>query len=193
MEPNVLNLPLRIQYNVITNLHPATLQALVDSLIGSETSTKKKAKIIHDWIASNVLYPIDYVNTNTYPSTDPYQVLATGRGECCGYTTLFYTMGKMAGLRVAGVTGAPKNDHIWNAVYDNNQWNEIDVTWDSGFVSGNTPTYIYATTYFYIPAAKLSTVVDHAYQANGTYNFDETLDFSQDSCGLDGVYDEHRP
>lgn len=194
VDSRVLNLPLDIQYNVITNPNPANLKALVTALVGTGLPPMKIAKILHDWIVSNVLYPVDYINTQIYPTTDPYQVLASGRGECCGYTSLFYTMAKMAGLRVAGVTGAPANLHIWNAVYDNNQWNQVDVTWDAGFVTGNSPQYIYSTTYFYISAAQMATVNEHApFQSNGSYNYDETLNFSQDSCGLDGVYDEHRP
>ena len=173
VDTQVLNVSPVIEYNVLNHPSPSTLQALVSALVGSGFSTERTAKVLHDWISLHVLYNTNSWNAGYYPSTDPYQVLATGLAECCGYTTLFYTMAQMAGLQVSGVTGAVANDHIWNAVMDNGQWMMIDVTWDSGASPGG---YSYSTSYFYLTADQISTAIDHAYGSGGVFTYNQTFD-----------------
>lgn len=95
------------------------------------TSTYNKIKIIHDEIINNTVYDLD--NENNY---NIYGVLIDNKAKCDGYAKAFtYICGK-AGIRTVTVMGydrkkqSKENGHMWNKVYYNKQWYNVDVTWD---------------------------------------------------------------
>lgn len=100
------------------------------SRLDDDMTTYSKIKIIHDSIANAAVYDIDYKLSDTM-----YGTLVKGKGKCDGYAKTFaYVCGK-AGIRVVTVIGSDiysSDDslHMWNKVYYNKQWYNIDVTWD---------------------------------------------------------------
>lgn len=172
---HVKNLDQHLTFNALNNPSQENVKELVDELIDGLTSTREKAKAIHDWIAINIFYDLDRYNMPgiVYRPYFYLEVLRSRLTMCGGYTDLFFVMAKMAGLRVASVLGASANAHIWNAIYDNGRWNHIDVTWDAGSYENGSLTYSYSDNFFYLSDAQISVVESHA-QDGGNYYYTES-------------------
>ena len=105
-----------------------------------------KVLAIHCWMTNNIQY--DY---KTYLSTDiniknKRSILKKRKALCYDYSMLFKQLCEYSGIRAEIVTGYTKNpnvdicdtfflgDHAWNAVYINERWYLLDITWDAGFI-----------------------------------------------------------
>lgn len=96
-----------------------------------DMSTYKKIKTIHDYIIKETVYDLDAKNNENI-----YGVLVKNKAKCDGYAKTFtYICGK-AGIRTVTVPGISlqtddkENGHMWNKVYYNKKWYNVDVTWD---------------------------------------------------------------
>ena len=106
----------------------------VDKILGKLTddmSTYKKIRTIHDSIINTAVYDLEAPNNDNL-----YGTLVKKTAKCDGYAKTFaYICGK-AGIKTVGVLGYdyPTEDenvmHMWNKVYYNKQWYNVDVTWD---------------------------------------------------------------
>lgn len=88
-------------------------------------------------------------------------------GVCAGYSLLMEALGKALGLEVFYVTGDARTggqhetgeSHAWNAARIDGRYVLLDVTWDSGFLSGATFSKGYRTDYYLTPAEVFT--IDH--------------------------------
>lgn len=111
----------------------ASYEKKIDKILArldDDMTTYSKIKIIHDSIANAALYDIDYKLSDTM-----YGTLVKGRGKCDGYAKTFAYICGRAGIRAVTVIGTDiySSDgslHMWNKVYYNEKWYNIDVTWD---------------------------------------------------------------
>lgn len=94
-------------------------------------STYNKIKTIHDEIINNVVYDLKSSDNDNI-----YGTLVDNKAKCDGYARTFtYVCGK-AGIRSVTVMGndltsnSKENGHMWNKVYYNKKWYNVDVTWD---------------------------------------------------------------
>ena len=94
-------------------------------------STYNKIKTIHDEIINNAVYDLDAADNDNV-----YGTLVDNKAKCDGYARTFtYVCGK-AGIRTVTVMGndlttdSKENGHMWNKVYYNKKWYNVDVTWD---------------------------------------------------------------
>lgn len=101
------------------------------SKLSSGMSTYDKIKTIHDEIVKNAVYDLDASDNDNV-----YGTLVDNKAKCDGYARTFtYVCGK-AGIRTVTVMGydlttnSKENGHMWNKVYYNKKWYNIDVTWD---------------------------------------------------------------
>lgn len=101
------------------------------SKLTDKMSTYVKIKTIHDEIINNVVYDLENQNNDNI-----YGVLVKNKAKCDGYSKAFtYVCGK-AGIRTVTVMGndlttdSDENGHMWNKVYYNKKWYNIDLTWD---------------------------------------------------------------
>lgn len=172
IDDQVKNIPPHLEHNLRSYPTAENLRALVNFLVNSSFSTERNAKILHDWVTINIFYDMDDYIQNIYSPNHYIQVLNRRLAECQGYTALFFKMAQLAGLRVATVQGAAANKHIWNAIFDNNQWMHVDTTWDAGSFSGGTLLPYYNTTYFYLTETEMSTVQTHLMDG-GAYDYSE--------------------
>lgn len=111
---------------------------------------RQKIKAIHDWIADNIYYDVDFNkeknNKDAYnKKADAENVFKSKRAICIGYANLFATMVREADIPclVAGGYGinipsdkawgniTKEDNHAWNLVYLDGKWINVDVTWDS--------------------------------------------------------------
>lgn len=112
----------------------ASYEKKVDKILEKLTddmSTYKKIKTIHDSI----------INTATYDLESPYNgsiygTLVKKQARCVGYAHTFAYICSKAGIKTVTVIGYDypvQNDdemHMWNKVYYNKKWYNVDVTWD---------------------------------------------------------------
>ena len=98
-----------------------------------ECSTEdEKVQTIHDLIIRKVEYNHDLVNSdfateNTEYSQSVYSVLCTNKTVCAGYAQTFEMMCNGTGIDTVAVTSF---DHEWNKIKLENNWYNVDCTWD---------------------------------------------------------------
>jgi hypothetical protein len=109
--------------------------------ITNEMSDRDKIKAVHDYLIKTTKYDVLLDQSyqanadNTSDSYLAYGVLVNHSGVCDGYAKAFNMFMDILGIpseRVVG-TASYKNknvNHAWNRVYVDNQYLNIDVTWD---------------------------------------------------------------
>lgn len=133
--------------------------------INDYEDVKDKIKIFHDYIASTNTYDNEKADNddNTYHSDTAIGTLFEGKSICSGYTdtmSIFLDKLNIPNTRVA------TKEHVWNALYYNNKWIHIDLTWDDP-VSSSDNVILY--NYFMIDTNKLQEI------DNEEHNFDKTI------------------
>ncbi|MBW2526819.1 MAG: transglutaminase [Deltaproteobacteria bacterium] len=165
------------RWPLLAELHPAvrsipedaekSLESVGEYLASQEQDTFFRVKAVHDYVADRVAYDAPAYVEGRYPPQDAATVFRTGTGVCAGYANLAAAMGRAADLEIVVVGGDSRDEqggisgggHAWNAVKVDGGWYLMDVTWDSGTVSGRTFKKGYRTTYLYTPPKVFG--VDH--------------------------------
>lgn len=98
-------------------------------VITSNSSLENNIKNIHDYIINNSKYDSNRSDNNIvkYKSDISYGPLIEGYGLCGGYTDAMELF--LEDLNVKSFKVSSEN-HVWNAVYLNNSWLNLDLTWD---------------------------------------------------------------
>lgn len=110
-------------------------------------SDYEKVKAVHDYI---ILYNEYFINFD-----GSYNAICTGRSACNGYALAFYQI--MTELNIP-VTIEVGDNHMWNTVYVDDEWYNIDLTWDDA--GGKSVRY----DYFLVDDNAFG---DHAYGDSG--------------------------
>lgn len=105
-----------------------------------DTSSYTKIKYIHDYLIKKTEY-VEDAKTAHYA----YGAMARGEAVCEGYAHAFAYICRKAGIKTVNVIGrAGGESHMWNKVYYNKKWYNVDVTWDdpvSNLVENSTYEY----------------------------------------------------
>lgn len=134
-------LEINVNYNELYNENKKQMiNKEVDNIINKEIKNNmtdyEKIKTIHDYIVNNTKYDENFCTeedqskcktTSTYESDTAYGTLFEHYGICSGYTDLMAIFLNRLGIVNYRVTN---DTHTWNAVYLNNVWYHLDVTWD---------------------------------------------------------------
>lgn len=131
------------QENYVDQAVTAILSAIIDPGMNSH----QRLKAVHDYVVANVAYDTDY---NKYSA---YNALYHGQAVCQGYALLTYKMLTQEGFAVRIVSGS---DHAWNRVRVDDQWYNLDCTWDDP--TPDVPGRIY---YSYYNLSDAEFYVDH--------------------------------
>ena len=105
----------------------------VDEIIKKELNEEMeiidKIKIIHDYIINNTKYDQNRSDKNIfeYKSNNAYGVLIEGYGICSGYTDSMMLFLEKLNIKSYKVSS---ENHVWNKVIVNNNWYNLDLTWD---------------------------------------------------------------
>ena len=129
---------------------------ILEDIITEEMDDYEKIKTIHDYIVNNTRYDVERneENTSEYNSYTAYGPLFEGYATCNGYTDLMAIYLTKLGFDNFKVATTPDEisysttGHIWNAVYYDNSWVHIDLTWDDP-VSSDGEDYLFHT-YFLV-------------------------------------------
>lgn len=130
----------------------SSLADLTAYLIKPAKNDFEKTRAIFTWLAANVRYDVKAV-TSPSPKRYPLEerirrTLKYKKAVCQGYSETFRAMCQAAGLKAYFVTGWSKRDeqksrvsrepdHAWNAIYLDDEWYVLDVTWAAGHVRPN--------------------------------------------------------
>ena len=95
-----------------------------------EIDLNDKILLAHDYLVDHSEY-----DTNGDDLLNAYDLFTTGKSKCFGYADAMAII--LDKLEVQNYKVGSK-EHVWNAVNINDEWLQIDVTWDDPIVEGNT-------------------------------------------------------
>ena len=138
---------------------------IANQLINENDSQINNIKKIHDYIINQSIYDSDRsdYNITTYKSDIAYGPLIQGYGICGGYTDAMQLFLEKLNIKNYKISS---KQHVWNAVYINNQWLHLDLTWDDPVTS--TGENILDHNFFLIDTNTLLTLeqTEHQFNAN---------------------------
>ena len=146
------------------NIINEKLDSIISSNINDSMTLEQKLKSLHDYIINTTKYDIDKNNTgeSIYHSSTAYGALIEGFATCNGYSDAYALILDRLGVKNYRITS---DTHIWNAVYFNDEWLHIDLTWDDP-VSESGKDYL-EHNYFLVDNDTLEkedgTLVDHKF------------------------------
>lgn len=99
-----------------------------------EKSDFEKIKSIYDYICENIVYDFDNSEDTSYMlKHTAYAALVNKTAVCQGYATLFYRLSLEASIDARLIPGTSNgSDHGWNIVQLDEQYYNLDSTWDAG-------------------------------------------------------------
>ncbi len=126
----------------------------------------EKIKAFHDYLINNTKYDIQraQIGKSDYRSNIAYGPLLEGYSVCGGYSDAMAIYLYQLGIKNFKISN---NDHVWNAVYLNDEWFHLDATWDDPY--GNDGTSYLIDDYFLISTKKLFEL------DNKSHSFDESV------------------
>ena len=109
---------------------------IVNEIINQSDTDEEKIKTIHDYIISNSKYDSARSDQNiiNYKSDIAYGPLLEGSGICGGYTDAMELFLEQLNIQSYKISS---DNHVWNAVYLNNNWYHLDLTWDDPVTPNN--------------------------------------------------------
>ncbi len=138
---------------------------LYNQLVIPTNSVEDNIRNVHDYIINHAKYDSVRSDQNivNYKSNIAYGPLFEGYAICGGYTDLMELFLEKMGIKSFKVSS---DDHVWNAVFLNNNWYHLDLTWDDP-VSRDGKDYL-EHNYFLISTEKLLTLE----KSQHIFNFD---------------------
>ncbi|KAG5264078.1 hypothetical protein AALO_G00271880 [Alosa alosa] len=129
---------------------------------GAQTDLQK-LRAIWIWLCHNIEYDVSGYLGLTKKVTSPEQVIETGRGVCCGYSSVLQQMCREVGIECEEVSGHgkgvgyrqgqtfqnTKSSHMWNAVHLEGHWYLLDSCWGAGRVDLDNKAFIKRYDDFY--------------------------------------------
>lgn len=147
------------------------ITTVLEENIEDSMSLNQKIKVIHDYIINNTKYDVDskkiVQNQNTFYQYDTNKATGPVRYQlalCGGYTDymmLFLEKLQIKSFKVSSI------DHIWNAVWLDNGWYHLDLTWDDPITSTNENLLLY--DYFLISDDNLASKNNKEHQYENNY------------------------
>jgi hypothetical protein len=151
----------------------ASVKSLAAYLIVPAKNDREKARAIFRWITENIDYNVEVLFQGGSGATDSEDVLKSRKSVCYGYSDIFLSLAKEAGLEAVRISGYGKGygylpgknfsgpfNHAWNAVRINGSWYLMDCTWGGGYVSGDRKyVRLFDDHYFMTPPSQF--IFDH--------------------------------
>lgn len=152
-----------------------SLKRLVPYLVQPAQTETEKARAIYRWITENIAYDTKSYFSGRYRNrrVKTSHVLKRRRGVCDAYASLFRDMAKMAGLKVAKISGFAKGwgyepgsadsneNHAWNAVRADGRWYLVDATWGAGYIDKKTRRFKKRFRDFYFLSSPQEFIYSH--------------------------------
>lgn len=108
-----------------TELYNKYLEVIDDYTSPSRSDCANELSI-HDYLVAHIVY--EEQEDTIY---NAYDAMIKGKSVCSGYTEAFKTFMDILGIENAVLTGtAGDQQHVWNMVKLDDEWYQVDVTWD---------------------------------------------------------------
>lgn len=105
----------------------ARVNSIFKEVIKDDMDINDKILKLHDYIIDHASYDMDE-NAN---SGNAYGALIEGKCKCSGYADAMAIVLTKLGVKNFKVAS---EKHVWNAIYLNDEWSQIDLTWDDPVV-----------------------------------------------------------
>lgn len=150
----------KISYNMSEEKLAAAKQEFtekVDEIIASVPTDKNEYEIekyINNYIIENCVYDVDAVANDNVKGNenDAYGAIVEGSAVCEGYARAFQLLCNSVGIECVNIVGNAGEPHQWNCVKIDNEWYQIDVTWNDADEQGE----ISYNRYFNLTDKKIS-------------------------------------
>ena len=122
----------------------------VDKIISEnyndELSLYDNLKNIHDYIINNTRYDVNYKENRSKETFNAYGTLKEHLATCNGYSDLMAIILSKLNINNYKIAYNPidtskEEGHVWNAVYIDGTWKQIDLTWDDPVGDGRDYLY----------------------------------------------------
>ncbi len=142
------------------------IDSLYPVLIQENQTTEDNIRAVHDYIINHTIYDSNRSDNQVeeYASDIAYGPLFEGYALCGGYTDLMELFLERMGIKSFKVSS---KDHVWNAIYLNDQWYHLDATWDDP-VSTDGKNYL-EHTYFLIDTQELKEIDPYQHEYINEY------------------------
>ena len=170
----------------LINKIDAKVDEIIKSIIKDNMTDYDKIKTVHDYIINHTKYDVERNEngTSNYESHTAYGPLFQGYAICNGYTDLmaiFLTKLGFDNYKIATTAddiSYSEAGHVWNAVYYNNNWLHIDLTWDDPITKDGKDYLLHQ--YFLVTNTELKKA-DQGKTVVEEHNFDKEyyLEFSK--------------
>ena len=148
------------------------LSLITNTIINDNMTDVQKLKAFHDYIINSFTYDVDRANEikqnvyteNKLMSHKANGVLTHKKALCSGYTDIMAIFINKLNIRNYKIS---TTEHIWNAVYMNDSWFHIDLTWDDPVTDTGEPMLL--DEFFLINQDELVN------KKTGQHNFEELV------------------
>ncbi|KGM93805.1 transglutaminase [Clostridium botulinum] len=135
------------------------VQNIIQTVIKPGMTEVQKELALHDYIVKNADYNVTNYRSGIVTAEDhnAYGILVKNTGVCESYAKAMYELLTASGIKCKYVTGYTNQGggHAWNMVKLDNQWYNLDVTWDDPVsdrnLSGNQNMIPVSHKYFNVP------------------------------------------
>lgn len=126
----------------------AYIYTFESKMITNTMNDKDKIKAFHDYVINDTKYDSEKANqmkNNIYSRNENQSHKASGIVEnhlalCSGYTDLMAIYLNYIGIKNFKISN---DSHIWNAIYLDNNWYHLDLTWDDPVTQSGKDLLIY--------------------------------------------------
>ncbi|KAK2826727.1 hypothetical protein Q5P01_020941 [Channa striata] len=139
------------------------VKAIVQTITQGARNELEKLRAIWVWLCHNIEYDVSGYLGRSEKLHSAEEVIAAGRGVCCGYSNLCTEMCREMGIECQEVPGHSKgvgyrhgqslknvkSDHLWNAVLLGGQWFLLDACWGAGRVDMDHECFVKRFDDFY--------------------------------------------
>ncbi|XP_027857402.1 kyphoscoliosis peptidase [Xiphophorus couchianus] len=139
------------------------VKTIVQSVTQGCRNELEQLRTIWVWLCNNIEYDVSGYLGHTEKLSSPEEVIAAGRGVCCGYSSLCTEMCREVGIECQEVPGHSKgigyrqghslknvkSDHLWNAVLLGGEWFLLDACWGAGRVDMQHESFVKRFDDFY--------------------------------------------
>lgn len=115
------------------------IEEIKKEIINDNMTDKEKIIAFHDYIIDNTKYDKSYIDNNLddpfNPSHKATGLLFNGKALCGGYSdtmAIFLNQLNLPNFLIAS------EYHVWNAIYIDNSWLHLDLTWDDPVTSSGS-------------------------------------------------------
>ncbi len=155
-----------IYSNSDIKLIKAKVKEIEKEIWNNSMSNEDKIKEAHNYIINNSKYDKDRSDNNIvkYKSDTAYGTLLEGYSLCGGYTDAMELF--LEDMNIKSYKIASEN-HVWNAIYLNNTWYHLDLTWDDPITTDGSDILEY--NFFLITTSELNEL------ENEQHNYDKNI------------------